>query len=99
MKRFRVEVALEAREQFDEIVRWRVENSLATDALRREVKEALALLSHRPDAGYAAPRIAGVRRILLRKTQHLLYYRVDRAAGIVRIVAIWHSARGSEPPL
>lgn len=99
MKRFRVEVTPEARRQFEEIVQWRVENSFGTDALRREVKESLAMLSHRPDTGYAAPRIAGVRRLLLRKTQHLLYYRVDRAANIVRVVAIWHTARGTEPPL
>ncbi|MSR62720.1 MAG: hypothetical protein EXS08_09795 [Planctomycetes bacterium] len=43
------------------------------------------------------PGVRGVRRILLRKSRHHLYYRVARDA--VTIVAVWSAVRGRGPSL
>jgi plasmid stabilization system protein ParE len=94
---FRIEVIPEAREQFERAVRWWIENT--TELLKREIGEALSLLSRQPEAGIEAPRLPGVRRLLLRQTQHLIYYRVLREHREVRILAFWHTSRGSRPPL
>lgn len=40
-----------------------------------------------------------VRRALLPKTQHQLYYVVDDATATLFVVAVWHSAQGDSPLL
>src|SRR5687768_3344291 len=47
--------------------------------LRAELREALQILSRHPEAGPRDPDVIGVRRLLLWRTQHHLYYRVDEA--------------------
>jgi hypothetical protein len=42
---------------------------------------------------------AAVRRFLLKRTSHHLYYVIDEERGVVRVAAIWGAARGSGPPL
>jgi hypothetical protein len=55
----------------------------------------------RPHCGvaYDAPRPAGARRLLLRKTGYHVYFTVDDALGVVTIRAIWHPARKRPPRL
>jgi plasmid stabilization system protein ParE len=77
---------------------WR-ENRANPELLQREVDTAVALLMRHPNIGHPAPSKPGVRRLLLRKTQHYVYYRVDQAEGVVRIVAFWHTARRGNPAL
>jgi plasmid stabilization system protein ParE len=100
MRRFRVQTTVDAQAQLQTIFRWWRENRRGSDLLRREVNEGLTLLAHHPDAG--APigsTMPGVRRLLLRRTQYHFYYQVDRQAGTVMILAVWHTARGGAPPL
>ncbi|NUQ76737.1 MAG: type II toxin-antitoxin system RelE/ParE family toxin [Polyangiaceae bacterium] len=59
------------------------------------------MLAELPEAGPACNRLdrSGTRRTLLRKTQYHIYYRIDRAAGLVNILALWHTARRRPPRL
>jgi hypothetical protein len=43
--------------------------------------------------------VVGVRRLLLSRSQHLLYYEVDHTRATIEIIALWHTARGGAPPL
>jgi len=88
-----------ARSHLREAAQWWRENRVSPELLERDLDAALGLLAQLPDIGAPVLQRPGVRRLLLRKTQYHLYYRVDRAAGVVRIVAFWHTARGSEPEL
>ena len=64
---------------------------------RREVTEALALITRFPGAGQLAGD--GLHRVLLRRPQYMIYYKVNREDRMVTIVAVWHPSRGSGPPL
>jgi plasmid stabilization system protein ParE len=86
----------EARAQLLSADQWWRENGADPDLLEREVASAVALLIAHPEAGarFLRARQPGVRRLLLRETQHHLYYRVERDRGVIRILALWHTARG-----
>jgi plasmid stabilization system protein ParE len=57
----------------------------------------LALLVEHPGAGMRVhtPRSSEVRRFLLLRTQHFLYYRVREQR--LEVLALWHASRGSGP--
>jgi hypothetical protein len=38
-------------------------------------------------------------RILMPKTRHHLYYRVDEHAGVVDVLLVWNAIAGNEPEL
>lgn len=97
----RVVFVREARVQLAEIARWWRENRPGQELFERELTKALALLAQQPELGapYIAAPQPGVRRTILRKTQYHVYYSVDRARGLVRVLAIWHTAREHGPPL
>lgn len=40
-----------------------------------------------------------VRRVLLRKTYNHVYYEIDRAHGVVMILAVWGAPKGEGPKL
>lgn len=67
--------------------------------LGREVADAILLLVECPDAGARFHRATqpGVRKLLLRRTQHYLYYRVDDERRMIRVLTLWHTARGHDP--
>ena len=101
MPRLRVKVDPPAAEEIRSITHWWRENRPANpDLFRRELVEARALLAKKPDVG---PHVRGARpdvqRLLLRRTQYHIYYRVDRAGRSVIILAVWHTSRGAGPPL
>ena len=83
----------------DEIQRigawWKKERKLARDSFSRELRTAMALLRAHPNCGRLCDALGfeGVRRLLLRRTRHHLYYRVDASAKIVIILAIRHTSR------
>jgi plasmid stabilization system protein ParE len=101
MPRLRVKVDPRAAEEIRSITRWWRENRPANpELLKRELAEARALLSEKPDVGaHVRGARSDVQRLLLLRTQYHIYYRVDRAAREVIIVAVWHTSRGSGPPL
>lgn len=102
MKRYRVEIASPAREQVRAASRWWTENHAdRSELFHEELQQAVTLLGLFPLAGHVDPSAIhrDVRRTLLRRTQHYVYYVVDDAGQVVTIVAVWHTARGSGPPL
>ena len=62
-----------------------------------ELERMLAAVALMPALGAPArsERAIGVRRVLLRKTRHHVYYRVRDET--IEVLAVWHAARGSEP--
>jgi plasmid stabilization system protein ParE len=96
MKLYRIEVSPRARRQLEQKLASR---HLSPTVLRAEVREALQLLSRHPEAGPRDHDVVGVRRLLLSRSQHLLYYEVDHTRATIEIIALWHTARGGAPPL
>ena len=81
---------------------WHANRTKAPGALREELAQALQLVSAQPDAGATARnvRLAGVRRVLLRRVSYHLYYRlVESPSRSIQVVALWHAGRGDGPKL
>jgi plasmid stabilization system protein ParE len=97
----RIRIARRARRQIDEAQQWWREHSADPERLDREIEEAITLLMNHPSAGwpYAAARKHGVLHVLLRRTQHQIFYTLSPDEQIVEIVAFWHTSRGSGPLL
>ena len=70
---------------------WRTNRTAVPDAFLSELEL--------PELGVPArsTRLEGVRRILLAKTRHHVYYRV--AADSIQVLAVWHTSRGHSPGL
>lgn len=43
--------------------------------------------------------LAGVRRVILVDTQHYVYYRVNRTAETIEVLAVWSTKFGEPPSL
>jgi plasmid stabilization system protein ParE len=71
----------------------------APTLFRDELRQARELIAEYPKAGAVAEDIelSGVRRVLLVKTQHYIYYRVDESAKRVVLLAVWSTSRGKPP--
>ena len=66
---------------------------------QEELRRAIRLLPEQPSVGKPALDLAvrGVRRLLLRASRYLVYYSVHDDA--VEVLRLWHTSRGSKPPL
>jgi plasmid stabilization system protein ParE len=81
---------------------WHANRTKAPGVLREELAQALQLVTSQPDAGATARniRLAGVRRVLLRRVNYYLYYRlVESPSRSIQVVALWHAGRGDGPKL
>ena len=80
---------------------WATNRTAAPTMLVDELESAYALITNMPFAGEAVThsRIGGLRRVLLGRTQHYLYYVVSEDAGLVEILSLWHTSRGNPPRL
>jgi plasmid stabilization system protein ParE len=80
---------------------WRENRPGARALFARELAEARELLVNAPTIGSPYTTRSGktVRRLLLPKTRHHLYFEVDEANRLIVILAIWGGPRGSEPRL
>jgi plasmid stabilization system protein ParE len=88
------------RRHLAEIERWWRENRASgLTLLETELAAAIALLEEHPEAGPPYRPPSGYRRLLMPRTQYYVYYRVLRSKGFVRVVALWHTARGRTPRL
>ena len=99
-KPYRVELSPEALEHAQTIRAWWAGNRTATpDLFVDELAAALRKLGAAPRIGarYEAPRIREMRRVLLPRTRHHVYYTVDDELRVVRVHAIWHQSRGTGP--
>jgi plasmid stabilization system protein ParE len=63
--------------------------------------DARRLLASTPEMGSPCVEREGVvvRRVLLRKTRNHVYYEIDRANGVVMIIAVWGAPKGEGPKL
>jgi plasmid stabilization system protein ParE len=60
---------------------WKANRRAAPDLFLRELEEAVGLIANSPTLGRAAndDDLPGVRRVLMRRTRYLVYYRVTEA--------------------
>jgi len=49
--------------------------------------------------GWPTPRRPTLRRILMPRTQNHVYFRVDEAKLVVRVLAVWGAPKGEGPKL
>jgi len=89
-----------ARREIERAAKWWAENRLdAPGAVRIDVESILFILVHHPGLGHKVEtgRPVQVRRYLMTKTQHWLYYRVK--GSLLEVLSVWGTGRGSEPKL
>lgn len=89
-----------ARRDIERAAKWWAEDRLAAPgAVRKDVEEVLAALVLQPVIGTKVEtgRTLPVRRFLMRRTKYWLYYRVR--GGVLEVLCVWHSSRGSGPSL
>lgn len=67
----------------------------ARELFEAELADALARMATTPAIAppYLPLAKVGVRRTLLRRTHHHVYFRLDEAAKLVIVLTIWHSTR------
>lgn len=102
MKSYQVVVAPQARRQFLKVLNWWIDNRpKAPDLFLCEFEVATDRLAQSPGMGseYHRSRRAGVRRILLPRSHYHLYYEIIEAQSLIRILAVWHTARAEGPRL
>jgi plasmid stabilization system protein ParE len=100
--RFRFRVAPRAGRQIRAAAQWWLKNRTAAPGLfGDELESAYALIEELPLAGEPVPhsRIAGLRRVLLGRTQYHLYYVVSEDDDVIKVLSLWHTSRGKRPPL
>ena len=80
---------------------WRLNRPAAPNAIREEIEQLLPLIALQPRIGARATnvRLDGVRRIYMRRIKYHLYYHVTGSPEFLEVVALWHSSRGSGPPI
>ena len=80
---------------------WRVNRPKAPNAIREEFERASGLVAAQPHIGTRARNLmlTGVRRLYLARIRYDIYYRVTDAPKQLEILALWHTSRGSKPPI
>ena len=75
---------------------WRANRPATADLFEREFLDAVALIADRPALFPVAVRIGTreIHRILMEKTSCHLYYEIDEAVGVVKIVSAWGAVQG-----
>jgi plasmid stabilization system protein ParE len=78
---------------------WRANRSAAPDLFDRELDAAIDALREAAASFpvYQAESDAEIRRALLPRSRFALYFSIE-ADGVL-IVAVWHTARGTRPPI
>lgn len=79
---------------------WRENRTKAPDALVEELQQAVDLVASQPEVGAVARnvKLAGVRRLLLRRVGYHLYYRrLVAPTPSIQVIAFWHASRGDHP--
>lgn len=80
---------------------WRANRPATRHAFAQDFAAVLASILAMPRvmAPFTDKRGRTVRRWLLPRTKHHVYYTVDDSAQVVRIMAVWGGPRGSAPRL
>jgi plasmid stabilization system protein ParE len=99
---FKFKVARRADRHIRAEAQWWAENrSQAPNMLAEDIDSAFSLIEQFPFAGEGVPHdtIPTLRRVLLSRAQYYLYYAVFIEDGVVEILALWNTSRGSKPRL
>lgn len=97
-----VVVVDEAEEQLREINQWWSANRRAAPRLvLDEFERCVTLLASSPDIGTGFHRtsVPGVRRLVMKKTKHYVYYVHDAANAVVYVIAVWGAPKEGDPVL
>lgn len=80
---------------------WRLNRRAAPNAIREEIEHLLPIMALQPRIGARAKgvKLKGVRRIHIKRINYHLYYHVTGDPEFLEVVALWHSSRGSGPPI
>ena len=97
MRRRKVVFTQRSRDQLRAAKIWWIDNDQPVGILADEIEQAVSLLALMPGAGslYPQAKIAGLRRLYLRRVSSHLYYTFTRDAVTIR--AFWHAKRGHGP--
>jgi len=93
-----IHVAARAQREIDAADRWWASNRpAAPGAIQADLAEALSLLVEQPGLGTPCQgvRLAGLRRLYLRRVRYFVYYRL--APGRLQVLAFWHESRERGP--
>jgi hypothetical protein len=91
----------EAEEHVEASDTWWREHRDARDLFARELAATVALLLVTPTLGTIYTVLDGqpVRKFLMPKTQHHVYFTSDAEAGVLLVHAVWGAPRGRGPKL
>jgi plasmid stabilization system protein ParE len=98
----KLKVAKRAEQQAGRIQQWWVEHRPSAPRLfPDELEQTFRLICENPGLGVRWPtaRHPEMRRVLMPKTEHHVYFRVDESTQTVHILAIWGTPRGRGPLL
>lgn len=78
---------------------WRQNRPAAPRLFDEELDQALLRLSSNPGLGTRSqwPRLPDVRRLLVRRVEYVVFYRLRPRAQRIEVLAVWHARRGSGP--
>ncbi len=96
------EISKRARRQIERIQAWWLEHRpAARDLFLEELELAEQQLRETPTLGvvYTQHRTGAVRRVLLPRTHHHLYYRYQPSRDLLTVLAVWGAPRGCGPRL
>jgi plasmid stabilization system protein ParE len=91
-----------AEEQLGEIVEWWAAHREASPLLvTQEFDRCVSLLEASPDVGvrFLRSRVPGVRRLVMKRTKHHVYYLHDEPNGVVYVLAVWGAPKVGDPVL
>ncbi len=98
----KLELAEPAQRQAADIEGWWAENRPAASSLfAQEFRDTLEFIRTNPGVGIGWPtdRHPDLRRVIMPRTRHHLYFRVDVPSQVVQVLAVWGAPRGSGPKL
>ena len=80
---------------------WRLNRSAAPNAVREELQRLLPIIATQPRIGLRATNVKldNVRRIHIPRISYHIYFHLTGAPEFLEILALWHSRRGSGPPI
>ena len=84
--------------ELERLAQWWVENrTAAPGAVRLDLEGVLFVITRHPSLGQKVEtgRPIQVRRYLMSRTQHWLYFRVK--SSVVEVLSVWSTSRGNDP--
>ncbi|MGH7587578.1 MAG: type II toxin-antitoxin system RelE/ParE family toxin [Gemmatimonadota bacterium] len=80
---------------------WIQHRDKAPDAFADDLERAVELIASLPAVGEPVPhpQVTGIRRLLLARVRYHLYYQHEADSDTVDVLALWHTGRGTGPPL